>query len=512
VQQTGSFWEKLLAVVKMTKQTDPTDQSRQYTATHCQKASDRGFVMDKQQAEILYDSGKEPTIKKLLEQDDEIDLLKQKIASLTKDSTNSSKPPSSDGPQVKKQNKTQNNKNPGGQKGHKGNNRPLLSADEMDHVYDLYPPECENCHRALDPETDPEAGAVLRHQVFDLPKIEPEKFEYRCHELDCTCGHKTRAQLPPDAAQSNFGPRVHAGIAYLNSVHRVTRRGVIEIMQTLFNIDISLGATCNVIDRVTHELEPVTEQIQESLKESEVLNIDETGWKSKGDRRWLWSFVSPLVVFFQLSSSRGTKVLKSVLDDTFSGIIISDDHSAYNGYHKNGIRQLCWAHLIRKFKGLKDSRSSPHAYIFAKNMLAEAGHLFSCWHAFRESFFPRKELWEGTTLIRARMKRYCMLYENDPDKSVRTRARRMLKHWDHLFTFMLYEGVEPTNNIAESAIRPAVQWRKICFGNQSDSGERFTERILSVTRTCQKQDKNAFEFLASLMEAAFKGESLPSLV
>jgi transposase len=88
----------------------------------------------------------------------------------------------------------------------------------------------------------------------------------------------------------------------------------------------------------------------------------------------------------------------------------------------------------------------------------------------------------------------------------------MLKHWDHLFTFMVYEGVDPTNNSAESALRPAVQWRKICFGNQSDPGERFTERILTVTRTCQKQDRNAFEFLTTLMEAAFKGETLPSLV
>ncbi len=152
VQRIGSFWEKLLAVVKMTKQTDPTDQSKQSTATHYQKASDRGCVMDKQQAEILYDSGKEPTVSKLLEQDDEIELLKQKIAS---DSTNSSKPPSSDGPEVKKKNKAPSNRKPGGQKGHKGKNRSLLSTDEMDHVYDLYPPACESCGRSLDPEKDP---------------------------------------------------------------------------------------------------------------------------------------------------------------------------------------------------------------------------------------------------------------------------------------------------------------------------------------------------------------------
>lgn len=189
--------------------------------------------MNKKQAEILYDSGKEPTVSKLLELDDEIERLKQKIASLDKDSTNSSKPPSSDGPGVKKQKKAPSNKKPGGQKGHKGKKRPLLSTDKMNHVHDLYPPACENCGRALDPEKDRDSENVLRHQVFELPKIEPEKSEYRCHELQCTCGHKTRAQLPHDVAQSNFGSRVHASVAYLSCVHRATRKGIIQIMQIL---------------------------------------------------------------------------------------------------------------------------------------------------------------------------------------------------------------------------------------------------------------------------------------
>jgi len=126
--------------------------------------------MDKQQAEILYDSGKEPTVEKLLELDDELERLKQKIASLNKDSTNSSKPPSTDGPNVKKQGKTPSTKNPGGQKGHTGKNRPLLSVDAMDHVYDLYPPSCEHCGRGLDPKIDQPADTVLRHRCLSFPK------------------------------------------------------------------------------------------------------------------------------------------------------------------------------------------------------------------------------------------------------------------------------------------------------------------------------------------------------
>jgi transposase len=283
-------------------------------------------------------------------------------------------------------------------------------------------------------------------------------------------------------------------------------------MNTLFGLNMCLGSVCNCLDRISPELELVAEQIRQSLADSSCLNIDETGWKNQGNRRNLWVFVSPLLVYFCIAVSRGAKVLRAVLGETFQGAITSDDHSAYRSYHKNGVWQLCWAHLIRKFKGLKESRSSPDAYLLAKNMLTEVGHLFGCWHAFRKGLITRRQLLDATTLPRARMKRYCLKYRQSPDGAVRARAERTLKNWAHLFVFLSYEGVEPTNNAAEQALRPAVQWRKLCFGNQSDHGERFTERILTVTRTCQRQDRNPFHFLAELMEAAFKGLPRPSLV
>ena len=190
----------------------------------------------------------------------------------------------------------------------------------------------------------------------------------------------------------------------------------------------------------------MVEEIRQSIAKSQVLHADETGWKSKGDRRWLWVFISSLAVFFQVASSRASKVLKSVLGESFLGIIISDDHSAYSAYHKNGPRQLCWAHLIRKLKALKESQSSPHAHLFTKNLLKEIGKLFTYWHAFKQFRLAHEELWQATTLIRARIKRYCLHYKNSPDLSVRTRAKKLLKNWDYLFTFLRCREVEPTNN------------------------------------------------------------------
>lgn len=482
------------------------------------KAISRG-PMDAAEAERIYDAGKEVVVRVLLEMDaritaleQEVLALKKQIASLTSNSTNSSKPPSSDGPQAVRPKKKKSRRSRGGQKGHQGHKRELLPAQDVDHFYEHYPCICEQCGATLDPAISEEASAPLRYQSFELPLIKAVVSEHRCHELACSCGHKTRAELPAEVAQSQFGPRVHAAIAYLTSVHKIGRRGVVEIMNTLFGLSLCLGTVCNCIERVNPELEPIVDEARESLTTSVNLNIDETGWKCKGERRYLWVFVSPWVVYFAIAASRGAKVLRSVLGSVFRGVITSDDHSAYSSYHKLGVRQLCWAHIIRKLKGLKGSRESPDAKAFGTNMLQEVGHILGCWHAFRKGFINRRELLDATTLMRARMRKYCLQYRNSPDGEVRTRAERLLKNWKHLFTFLTHDGVEPTNNAAEQALRPAVQWRKLCFGSQSEAGERFTERILTVTRTCQLQGKNAFHFLSDVMEAAFRGLPKPSLL
>ncbi len=475
--------------------------------------------MDRREAEIIFESGKEAVIEKLLEMSARIAFLEQKvrefdqkIASLTTNSTNSSKPPSSDGPNVQRPKKNKSHRSAGGQKGHKGHKRELLPVEQMDRVLDYYPAACEKCTAALDPTTCKETSDPSRYQTFELPEIKPVKTEHRCHELGCSCGHRTRAKLPDEVAQSQFGPRVHGATGYLSSVHKIGRRGIVEIMNTLFGLDMCVGSVCNCLDRVSTEMEPVVEEVRQTLPDSTNVNADETGWKCKGKRRYLWVFVSPLVIYFCVAASRGAKVIRSVLGDVFNGVISSDDHSAYSSYHKNGVRQLCWAHIIRKLKALKESRASPDAYVFSKNMLKEVGQIFGCWHAFLDGYITREQLLNATTLMRARMKRYCQKYLTSTDAEVCTRAKRLLDNWDHLFTFLTHEGVEPTNNIAERAIRPAVQWRKLCFGNQSEEGERFTERILTVTRTCRHQGKNPFHFLCELMEAAFKGTPKPSLV
>lgn len=470
--------------------------------------------MDRADAEAIHRAGKEAVVVTLSQQCQRIKKLEKLVASLRQDSTNSSKPPSSDGPGTKKKTKKRKSrKMQGGQPGHKGKKRKLLPAEQMDKIHDCYPDQCEECSNHFADDQKKPTDKPARHQWFELPVIKLIMEEFRCHTLTCKCGHRTSASLPKHVAISCFGPRLHAAIAYLNVEHRVTKRGITDIVQNFFNLDIALGSTCNIANRVSDACQPVAEQIRSYVANTFNLNIDETGWKNKAKRIYLWSFVATLCVFFHIDNSRGSKVLKKVLGPVFDGVIGSDDFSAYSAYHKNGKRQLCWAHLIRKFKALKENRGSPDSYIFSKNMLKETGRLFTYWHAYLETDdCSLEQLYQATTLIRARMKKYCEQYRNSEDKAVRTRARRTLKNWPHLFTFLQVEGVEPTNNRAEQSFRHAVMWRKICFGSQSKSGERYVARILSVTRSCKMQGRNPFDFLSELMEATFKEQSIPEIL
>jgi len=441
--------------------------------------------------------------------------LERKIALLTKDSSNSSKPPSSDGPASKpkmRRRKKSRHRKPGGQPGHKGTNRDLIPPEKVDRIEEVFPESCEQCHKPFHPDVDGSRvlGAYLRRQVIEIPDIKPDVSEYRLRCVQCDCGNVTWANVPPQA-RSGFGPRLTALMAYLTAVHRITRRGCQELARTLLGVDISLGSVCKLHEEVSEALEPCCEEIKEALPEQDILNIDETGWKSMGKGIWLWVFVAPAMTFFTLAASRGAKVLKGVLGEVFGGIICSDMFSAYNAYHK-GRRQICWAHIIRNLKGLKHACRSPDGVRFARWMLAEVGRLFALWHAFKDGYVDRRTLVTKSVPIRARISNCLQTYELSSDHDVARTARGLLKHWNHLFTFLDHEGVEPTNNSAERGIRPAVQWRKICFGNQSENGEALTARLLTVTRTCILQRKNAFDFLVQSITAHREGLAHPSLV
>jgi len=469
--------------------------------------------MTREEAISIAHSAPEVIVEVLLQMSARIEELERKVALLTRDSSNSSKPPSSDGPAAKPRAlppKKSKKRKRGGQPGHKGKNRDLIPVEEVDVVEEILPAVCEHCHEALTTTTNPEEGKYLRYQVVDIPETKPHVTEYRLRCVRCECGAETWAELPGNV-RSGFGPRLTAFAAYLTAVHRVTRRGMVDIFKTIFCIDISLGSVCNLHEEVSRALEPSYEDIKKVLPQQSVVNVDETGWRSMGRAVWLWIFVAPSLAFFTLVPSRGAQVLKGVLGDIFGGILCSDRFSAYGRYHK-GLRQVCWAHIIRDIKGIRHACRSPDAVKFSRWMLSEVGRMFGLFNAFRSEHLDRKTLVLKSVPLRARMSNCLQTYELSSDPDVARMARGLLKYWDSLFTFLEHDGVEPTNNAAERGIRPAVQWRKICFGNQSPDGELLTSRLLTVTRTCLLQGKSPFLHLIEVINASRSGLVHPSLV
>lgn len=471
--------------------------------------------MTREEAIAIAHSAPEVIVEVLLQMSARIEELERKVALLTRDSSNSSKPPSSDGPAGKPKARRpmkSKKRNRGGQPGHKGANRDLIPTEEVCEVIPVFPNACDHCRAALTPEPDSAEprGKYWRHQVLDIPEPKPEVTEYHLHCIRCSCGAENWGKLP-QTARSGFGPRLTAFLAHLTGLHRVTRRGCQEIAKTMFGIDISLGSVCKLHQEVSESLAPAHEKTRQTLPDQPVLNIDETGWKRQGMSCWLWVVVTPVVAFYHIAASRGAKVLKDILGAEYKGILCSDMYSAYKAFH-NGLRQFCWAHIIRAIKGIKHSCRSPDAVRFSKWMLSETGRMFALWHAFKDGHLDRETLVRKSVPIRSRMSKCLQHYCSSSDRDVRKAAMSLLKHWPGLFTFLEYEGVEPTNNSAERGGRPAVQWRKICFGNQSDEGELLTARLLTAERSCILQGKNPFQFLLESVIAYRRGLPGPAFV
>ena len=349
-----------------------------------------------------------------------VEELERKIALLTRDSSNSSKPPSSDGPSAKPKARRpmkSKKRHRGGQPGHKGSNRNLIPIEEVDRVIPVFPESCDDCGEILprQPNSDQPTGKYWRHQVVDIPDPKPQVTEYQIHCIQCSCGAENWGKIPR-TARSGFGPRLTAFLAHLTGLHRVTRRGCQEIAKTIFGIDICLGSVCKLHDEVSESLAPAHAQARESLPEQPVLNIDETGWKTQGKGRWLWVFVTPVLAFFHVAASRGSKVLEEILGNEYQGVLCSDMYSAYKKFHR-GVRQFCWAHIIRGIKGIKHSCRSPDAVRFSTWMLSETGRMFALWHAFKRGDLDRQTLVLKSVPVRARMNKCLQQYctSSDPD-------------------------------------------------------------------------------------------------
>jgi transposase len=439
------------------------------------------------------------------------------LEQLARNSKNSNLPPSSDPPgKPKDEDKDKPKKDKGerkrkrkrgGQKGHRGNHRELLPPERVNEVVDLFPTHCDKCCKPLSqmPCSDPK-----RYQSVELPPVEPHVTEYRRHEVACHgCEHHTLA--PYDAnviPASPFGPRLTAAIGLFTGVYHLSRRTAREMLGDLMGVTISLGGLSGVEARVADAVGPAVDEAWEQTREATVKHTDGTTWLQGGVAMSLWTVATSMVTVFTILAN-GRKDTLEPLYGELKGILVSDRATALNFWAMDR-RQICWAHLLRKFVSF--SERDGRAKAIGRTLLDYTGLVFEYWHNYKDGKLDKQQFDAWMAPVREQFEAELKRAVDAEIAGVSGSCANILEHQPALWTFAEHEGVEPTNNHAERELRAFVLWRKRSFGTQSERGNRFAERLMTVAHTARKQGKNVLEFLTACCRARAANEPAPSLL
>jgi transposase len=302
---------------------------------------------------------------------------------------------------------------------------------------------------------------------------------------------------------------VQATVALYTGAYRLSKRTPQQAMDEVCGVPIR-GGTISQLERATPAaVATPVEEARAYVHEQAVAHLDETSWCQGGKRAWLWVAVTSWVTVFLVRMSRGGSVARELLGETFAGILVTDRYSAYNWYPVRG-RQVCWAHLLRDFAAIRDRGGRSEE--LGEALLTQAHPMFTWWHRVREGTLQRSTFRAYMTPLRREIDRLLEAGRRCGVPKTEGMCRDILKRRAALWTFVQVDGVEPTNNTAQRAIRPGVLWRKGSCGTQSAAGSRFVESLLTVVTTLKQQQRNVLEYLTEACEAALRGDAAPSLL
>jgi transposase len=404
---------------------------------------------------------------------------------VSQNSGNSDRSPSSDPPYAKRPARSGAQGKPGAKPGHPGHHQGLSTPTEVIAVK----PETCVCGQTEFPATTP----YYTHQVFELPEIQVVVKHIVLHETCCPrCGRRVKAELPSED-RYGYGPRLTALLGELSGSQRDSRSAVQEFCTSVLRVPISRGAIQRCVDRVSEAIKSHYEAIAGRARSAKVNYIDETAWYQHGVLAWLWVMVNTTVAFFKLQASRNKAAFEALIE-RWAGILVSDGYGVYQRWVHG--RQACLAHLIRRARGLSE-RKDPELAGFGRRVLAELQRLVSWAQApptagAVQTWYARMVHLLGHSRLRR--------------DEAGTFARTLDHELGALWTFVVDEGVEPTNNRAERALRFAVLWRRLMQGTYSDKGDRWVERILSVRETCRLRGIPMFPVLVDAVTCYFNGQ------
>ena len=419
-------------------------------------------------------------------------------------SRNSSKPPSSDPPGMPVELSKHRHKKRGARNGHQPHLRELLPQEFVKKHIHLKPDIC-TCGSTNLKDTDQEP---LRHQVVDIPPIEPHVTEYVQHICQCRhCGAFIYQALPDDIKRKHFGPGVLSIVGILTGELNTSKRKALAVINEVFSVPMSLGGLSNCEAQVSDTLGRPYDEVAQHVRERDTAHADETSW-SRGNRLkgWLWVLCCSTAAFFMVHANRSQQAARKLIG-SFSGTLVSDRYNSYKFYTL--LRQICWAHLKRDFVAMSEAggaigKTGLKLYVLTGKILKLRNRVRDGtlqWKTFQRRMPQLQKRVESLLQAGARF-----------DGKLGGKCRDILEHKTYLWTFVQDQNIEPTNNAAERVVRQGVLWRKGSFGTQSERGARYVERMLTVSATCRLQGRSVIEYLREACRCHLNGIPVPSLI
>jgi len=436
--------------------------------------------------------------------------LKQQLAAARKNSSTSSKPPSSDIVKPKKpRGKGGKKRKRGGQRGHKRHERPEFPPEMINEFFCYTLDACPDCGGDLRFSCQADPKVIQQAELIETPLwiAEHKMLAYWCPH----CRKVHYAPMPEAVAKTGlFGPRLTTLVAFMKGVCHASFSTIRKFLRDVAGIKVSRGYLAKLIAKVTEWLTPAYEELLARLASEAFLNVDETGHKENAKKFWTWCFRAELYTLFRIEPSRGSDVLVKTLGEEFNGVLGCDYFGAYRKYMRQFgvLMQFCLAHLIRDVKFLT-TLSDKKQKAYGERVREALRELFAVIHRrekLSETGFARKLEAARAEVVRVATTRV------PQGKYAQNLAKRFHNHGKAYFQFITTPGIEPTNNLAEQAIRFVVIDRRITQGTRSETGRRWCERIWTTIATCAQQGRSVFDFLLQSVDAHLRGAPPPSLL